>query len=256
MVAEEVQVDVLEEQLGSGQADLKPAFQPILLQIAEVLKQRDGHFIISGHTDDIPIETRQFRSNWDLSAKRAASVVHFFIQQGDIDPERMRNVLPIGLFPSEGDIDEPSGHMRYPGTISVRQETFEMMLTDVARSLEAHGFTDIVFIGDSGGEFASWGGGGRNGGAPPSDIDDMLIQIAMGGMAAEEIYVVEPTAEGQREIIESYGVTEDFVGCPIKSSMEVVQVSTVEPKSCMIMICFLVLPPDIGITEAPIFSAP
>ena len=36
------------------------------------------------------------------------------------------------------------------------------------------------------------------------------------------------TAEGQREIIESYGVTEDFVGCPIKSSMEVVQVSTVE----------------------------
>ena len=74
---------------GSGQADLKPAFQPILLQIAEVLKQRDGHFIISGHTDDIPIETRQFRSNWDLSAKRAASVVHFFIQQGDIDPERM-----------------------------------------------------------------------------------------------------------------------------------------------------------------------
>ncbi len=74
---------------GSGQADLKADFQPILLQIAQVLNQRDGHFIISGHTDDIPIETRQFRSNWDLSAKRAASVVHFFIQQGDIDPERM-----------------------------------------------------------------------------------------------------------------------------------------------------------------------
>jgi len=74
---------------GSGQADLKPAFEPILEQIAAVLKQRDGHFIISGHTDDIPIETRQFRSNWDLSAKRAATVVHFFIQRGDIDPERM-----------------------------------------------------------------------------------------------------------------------------------------------------------------------
>jgi chemotaxis protein MotB len=74
---------------GSGKADLKPEFEPILLQIAAVLKQRDGHFIIAGHTDDIPIETKQFRSNWDLSAKRAATVVHFFIQQGEIDPERM-----------------------------------------------------------------------------------------------------------------------------------------------------------------------
>ena len=74
---------------GSGKADLKAEFQPILLQIAEVLRQRDGHFIIAGHTDDIPIETRQFRSNWDLSAKRAATVVHFFIQHGEIDPERM-----------------------------------------------------------------------------------------------------------------------------------------------------------------------
>ena len=74
---------------GSGQADLKPAFAPILEQIALVLNQRDGQFIIAGHTDDIPIETRAFRSNWDLSAKRAATVVHFFIQRGDIDPERI-----------------------------------------------------------------------------------------------------------------------------------------------------------------------
>jgi chemotaxis protein MotB len=74
---------------GSGKADLKDTFVPILLQIAQVLKQRNGHFIIAGHTDDIPIETQQFRSNWDLSAKRAATVVHFFIQKGDIDPERM-----------------------------------------------------------------------------------------------------------------------------------------------------------------------
>lgn len=74
---------------GSGKANLKPSFEPILEQIASVLNLRDGQFIISGHTDDIPIETKQFRSNWDLSAKRAATVVHFFIQRGDIDPERM-----------------------------------------------------------------------------------------------------------------------------------------------------------------------
>ena len=74
---------------GSGKADLKPEFLPILEQIATVLNQRDGHFIISGHTDDIPIETLQFRTNWDLSARRAATVVHFFISSGNIDPERM-----------------------------------------------------------------------------------------------------------------------------------------------------------------------
>ncbi len=74
---------------GSGRAELKQDFLPILGLIAEVLNQRDGHFVISGHTDDIPIETRRFRSNWDLSAARAASVVHFFIREGDVDPERM-----------------------------------------------------------------------------------------------------------------------------------------------------------------------
>lgn len=51
----------------------------------------------------------------------------------------------------EGNIDPPSGHMTSPGTISLRQETFEAVLTDVAHSLKMHGFKNIVFIGDSGG---------------------------------------------------------------------------------------------------------
>ncbi|MDE3003989.1 MAG: creatininase family protein [Gemmatimonadota bacterium] len=60
-------------------------------------------------------------------------------------------VAPIVKFVPEGSIDPPSGHMRYHATISVRQETFEALLTDVVMSLEAHGFQDIVLIGDSGG---------------------------------------------------------------------------------------------------------
>lgn len=60
-------------------------------------------------------------------------------------------VAPIVKFVPEGDIDPPSGHMRYHATISVRQETFEALLTDIASSFAAHGFTDIVLIGDSGG---------------------------------------------------------------------------------------------------------
>ena len=58
---------------------------------------------------------------------------------------------PIIKLVPEGAIEPPSGHMRSPGTISLRQETFEAMLTDVAHSLKMHGFRNIIFIGDSGG---------------------------------------------------------------------------------------------------------
>ena len=58
---------------------------------------------------------------------------------------------PIIKLVPEGNIEQPSGHMRYPGTISLRQETFEAVLTDVGSSLAQHGFEHIVYIGDSGG---------------------------------------------------------------------------------------------------------
>ncbi len=58
---------------------------------------------------------------------------------------------PIIKLVPEGDIERPTGHMRYPGTISLRQETFEAVLTDVGSSLAQHGFDHIVYIGDSGG---------------------------------------------------------------------------------------------------------
>lgn len=60
-------------------------------------------------------------------------------------------VAPIVSFVPEGEFDPPSGHMRYPGTISVRPETFQALLIDIAWSLKTHGFTDIVLLGDSGG---------------------------------------------------------------------------------------------------------
>ncbi|MEM7414763.1 MAG: creatininase family protein [Gemmatimonadota bacterium] len=60
-------------------------------------------------------------------------------------------VAPIVKFVPEGRIDPPSGHMQYAGTVSVRQETFEALLTDIVTSLAQHGFTNVVLIGDSGG---------------------------------------------------------------------------------------------------------
>lgn len=70
--------------------------------------------------------------------------------------EKLGNALcaPVVPFVPEGDIEPPTGAMRYPGTITVRDETYEALLEDIARSLAAHGFTDIVLIGDSGGNQA------------------------------------------------------------------------------------------------------
>jgi len=67
--------------------------------------------------------------------------------------EKLGNALCAPVFPlvPEGSIDPPSGHMTSPGTISLRQETFEAALTDMAESLHRHGFANVVFIGDSGG---------------------------------------------------------------------------------------------------------
>jgi creatinine amidohydrolase/Fe(II)-dependent formamide hydrolase-like protein len=60
-------------------------------------------------------------------------------------------VAPIVPFVPEGDIDPPTQHMRYPGSISVTEETYEKLLTDICASLRANGFQRIVLLGDSGG---------------------------------------------------------------------------------------------------------
>ena len=83
---------------------------------------------------------------------------HNYVLQGACEgiARELGNALcaPIVKLVPEGGIDEPTGHMRYPGTISLREETFHAVLDDVASSLQAHGFENIVFIGDSGGNQA------------------------------------------------------------------------------------------------------
>jgi creatinine amidohydrolase/Fe(II)-dependent formamide hydrolase-like protein len=66
---------------------------------------------------------------------------------------RLGNALcaPIVKFVPEGNIAPPSGAMLFPGTISLTDATYEALLTDIAGSLRQAGFSDIVMIGDSGG---------------------------------------------------------------------------------------------------------
>lgn len=72
----------------SGGADLREEFRPILNRVGEILRETEGRIIVSGHTDDVPIATRRFRSNWELSAGRAVSVVHDLIDVSRIPSER------------------------------------------------------------------------------------------------------------------------------------------------------------------------
>ena len=60
-------------------------------------------------------------------------------------------VAPVMAYVPEGNISPPTAHMRFPGTISIPDQTFEKMLEYTARSLKLHGFRDIVFLGDHGG---------------------------------------------------------------------------------------------------------
>src|SRR5437588_5145035 len=59
-------------------------------------------------------------------------------------------VAPVVAYVPEGAVEPPTGHMRFPGTITVREETFRQTLDSAARSFRAHGFRDIVFLGDHG----------------------------------------------------------------------------------------------------------
>lgn len=73
----------------SGDAEIKPAMMPIIDRMVEVLAQCTGDVMVAGYTDDQPIVSRRYRSNWDLSAARAVSVVHQLVLDRQIPAGRV-----------------------------------------------------------------------------------------------------------------------------------------------------------------------
>ncbi|GAB4265873.1 MAG: flagellar motor protein MotB [Methylomicrobium sp.] len=72
----------------SGSAVLNTGFEPVLTKITASVNDSPGKVLVSGHSDDIPIATQIYRSNWELSASRAVTVSHFMFQQPGTDPSR------------------------------------------------------------------------------------------------------------------------------------------------------------------------
>jgi chemotaxis protein MotB len=89
----EINTDIL---FPSGAGDFSSAAEPVLDKLAEVLKPFPNPIRVEGHTDNRPIKTAAFPSNWELSATRAASVVHQFTKAG-IDPLRLE-IVGFGEF--------------------------------------------------------------------------------------------------------------------------------------------------------------
>lgn len=73
----------------SGSELLKEEMYPILSKIENVLAECQGDIVVEGYTDNLPVSSGRFRSNWDLSAGRAVSVVHQLIFNNKIDVNRV-----------------------------------------------------------------------------------------------------------------------------------------------------------------------
>lgn len=108
-------------------------------------------------------------------------------------------------------MEPPSGHMRYPGTITLKEATFRTLLDDIASSLKVHGFTEIILIGDSGGNQsglkataetlnARWGGKGSVARFIPEFYDNSGLVAYMN----TELGITEPNEDGYHD---SYWIT-------------------------------------------------
>lgn len=74
---------------GSGSARLDAGFNQIMDRISAVLATKPGRILVAGHTDNIPIRTGRFRSNWELSSARAVTVLHSLLRNKSITEDRV-----------------------------------------------------------------------------------------------------------------------------------------------------------------------
>ncbi len=81
----------------AGKADIKPSGRETLKNLGALLKEVDKEIVVEGHTCNLPINTPQFPSNWELSTRRATNVVRSLIEECGLDP-RMLTAAGKGEF--------------------------------------------------------------------------------------------------------------------------------------------------------------
>jgi chemotaxis protein MotB len=114
-----------------GEADIQPEAKKTLADAAKVLGDNEYAIEVEGHTDNLPISTAKFPSNWELSSARASSVVRLFIDQGVI-AKRLKAVGSADNQPVVPN-DSPEGRARNRRvTITVLTPEAEADVTQVA----------------------------------------------------------------------------------------------------------------------------
>lgn len=71
-----------------GASDIKGEVKPVLAELAALIKKVQNNIVIEGHTDNVPIKSSRYSSNWELSTARGTSVLVTFIKEYNINPER------------------------------------------------------------------------------------------------------------------------------------------------------------------------
>jgi len=75
-----------------GSADIRPGGRIVLDRIAAVIQKTSNHVRVEGHTDNVPINTKRFPSNWELSTSRAVNVIKYLAKERKIKPQRLSAV--------------------------------------------------------------------------------------------------------------------------------------------------------------------
>lgn len=136
----ELRTDIL---FPSGSATLSDSARTVLQQLADTLKPLPYPMRVEGHTDNRPISTLEFPSNWELSAARAASVVHLFMERG-IDPARMA-VIGLGEYHPKEDNNTEVG----------RNVNRRVVIVILSNGQTAEGLSDSKPTGDTTAQTAS-----------------------------------------------------------------------------------------------------
>jgi chemotaxis protein MotB len=94
----------------SGKATIKPQYYPTLDKIAKVLQETlpYNYIGIEGHTDNEPIKYSGWKSNWELSAARALSILHYLVDEKGLSPERF-SAIGYGEYRPIASNDTPQG---------------------------------------------------------------------------------------------------------------------------------------------------
>ncbi|MDX2462965.1 MAG: MotB family protein [Porticoccus sp.] len=115
----------------SGSSTLHPDFVPVMATLRDALKDISGTIAVEGHSDNIPIKSGRFKSNWDLSSSRALSVTHELILDGSLDDKRFMVVGHADTKPREPNTNAQNRAQNRRVEIVIRQGLDENTATSI-----------------------------------------------------------------------------------------------------------------------------